>query len=221
MPGGSLTRLAMLYDVLHATMLAAAALAANAVVMKRVPAASLVRIGRAWTQRAAIQTLKHPPRPLTASRRREWLPPAGRQLNEEQPCLSPRSPDRPPNDPVRRAILRVTVLGVVSPLADGDAMRELIEQIGAQVDELAPRGDVARRFDARCADDRQQTQLRERLAEGDEYGHVLVEVTTPTRRRSASPPTPTSCPGPTSPAPSAPNSKRPRGGSDGSLAHGT
>src|SRR5262245_54791513 len=70
--------------------------------------------------------------------------------------------------------LRVTVLGVVSPFADGDALRGLIEQIGAQADELSPHGDVARRFDVHC-DERQADQIRERLAAGDEYGHVLVE----------------------------------------------
>ncbi len=71
--------------------------------------------------------------------------------------------------------LRVTVLGVVSPLADGEAMRELIESIGAEVDELAPRGDVARRFDVRCADVAQEREVFDRLAAGDEFGHVLVE----------------------------------------------
>ena len=80
------------------------------------------------------------------------------------------------------AILRVTVLGVVSPLADGDVLRDLIQRVGAQVDELAPRGDVARRFDVQCTDDRQRIQIRERLADGDEYGHVLVEdLTGPAR----------------------------------------
>lgn len=85
---------------------------------------------------------------------------------------------RPTTDQPTGPTLRVTVLGVVSPFAEGDALRELIEGFGAQADEFAPRGDVARRFDVRCADERQRAEIVERLAAGDEYGHVLVEETT-------------------------------------------
>ena len=74
-------------------------------------------------------------------------------------------------------VLRVTVLGVVSPFADGDALRAAVEPFGAEVDELSPHGDVARRFDIFC-DERQRTEIRERLVTGDDHGHVLIEELT-------------------------------------------
>jgi hypothetical protein len=48
-------RSATLDDVLHAMLIAIAALAADGIVAKRMPAAALVRIGRTWTPRAANQ----------------------------------------------------------------------------------------------------------------------------------------------------------------------
>ena len=73
------------------------------------------------------------------------------------------------------ATLRVTVLGVVSPLAEGDAIRELIERVGAEVEELPSRGDVARRYDVHCGDERQPEAVRTQLAARDRDGHVIVE----------------------------------------------
>jgi hypothetical protein len=83
---------------------------------------------------------------------------------------------RPNTDrPAPARTLRVTVLGVVSPLAEGDALRELIEGLGAEMEELSPGCDVAGRFHVLCDTESQAADVRQALASRDRQGHVLVE----------------------------------------------
>jgi malate dehydrogenase (oxaloacetate-decarboxylating) len=71
--------------------------------------------------------------------------------------------------------LRVAVLGAASPLGEGDALREVIEATGASVRELRSRGDVARRFEVRCASDAHQDAVRAAIQTIDTAGHVTIE----------------------------------------------